>query len=317
MLADQIDRLRPTVLGPYLDRIAELTQPALRIHPRRVDLASLPRGASRFGGGPDLPTGFTWPDWLVRPFECTGEPDDTPVRARGKLNFLAQLDLAEAARLLPELGLPPVGWLYFFFDADALPWGFDPADRDAARVLYHAGPAADLVRHFPPRPPPDPSWDFPCCALDFLPVRTLPDGQTLFKRFVAETPGAAGEACRESDAAVGSTRQDQLYAVLEACDEAAPIHQLRGCAHPLHDPMELECQLVANGVNCGSPDAFDTPRARHLAAGAADWQLLLQLDSDTAPGFEWCDVGLLYFWIRRQDLAAQRFDRTWTILQCC
>jgi hypothetical protein len=24
----------------------------------------------------------------------------------------------------------------------------------------------------------------------------------------------------------------------------------------------------------------------------------------------------LYFWIRKQDLAARRFDKSWTILQC-
>jgi uncharacterized protein YwqG len=44
--------------------------------------------------------------------------------------------------------------------------------------------------------------------------------------------------------------------------------------------------------------------------------LLLQIDSDDAIGWTWGDAGRLYFWIRKQDLAARRFDRVWTILQC-
>ena len=30
----------------------------------------------------------------------------------------------------------------------------------------------------------------------------------------------------------------------------------------------------------------------------------------------WGDMGCLYFWIRESDLAAQRFDDAWMILQC-
>jgi uncharacterized protein YwqG len=44
--------------------------------------------------------------------------------------------------------------------------------------------------------------------------------------------------------------------------------------------------------------------------------LLLQLDSDRDLGWQWGDMGLLYFWIPDEDLAAGRFDRVWTILQC-
>ena len=47
-----------------------------------------------------------------------------------------------------------------------------------------------------------------------------------------------------------------------------------------------------------------------------DWQLLFQLDSDHLAGFEWADGGSLFFAIRRQDLAARRFDRCWLTLQC-
>lgn len=37
--------------------------------------------------------------------------------------------------------------------------------------------------------------------------------------------------------------------------------------------------------------------------------LLMQIDSDDAAGWQWGDVGCIYVWIRRADLAAHRFDR--------
>lgn len=44
--------------------------------------------------------------------------------------------------------------------------------------------------------------------------------------------------------------------------------------------------------------------------------LLLQLDSDQDANLMWGDAGLLYFWIRTEDLVAGRFDRVWMTLQC-
>lgn len=45
--------------------------------------------------------------------------------------------------------------------------------------------------------------------------------------------------------------------------------------------------------------------------------MLLQLDSDEENAeLMWGDSGCVYFWIRKQDLAARRFDRCWAILQC-
>ncbi|MDQ3090683.1 MAG: YwqG family protein [Actinomycetota bacterium] len=40
-----------------------------------------------------------------------------------------------------------------------------------------------------------------------------------------------------------------------------------------------------------------------------DLCLLLQVDSDEAAGMMLGDVGRLYLWIHRDDLAARRFDR--------
>lgn len=55
------------------------------------------------------------------------------------------------------------------------------------------------------------------------------------------------------------------------------------------------------------------------APSDTEWELLLQLDTDddaNGPGWMWGDMGMLFFWIRRDDLAARRFDRVRMILEC-
>jgi uncharacterized protein YwqG len=82
--------------------------------------------------------------------------------------------------------------------------------------------------------------------------------------------------------------------------------------------MELECQLASNGVYCGGPEGFRSARARALEAGATDWRLLLQIDTDEeGPGWMCGDVGRIYFWIKMQDLAMRQFGKVWLIFQCC
>lgn len=80
--------------------------------------------------------------------------------------------------------------------------------------------------------------------------------------------------------------------------------------------MDLECQLVSHGLYCGDASGYQATRAKELEAGRQDWILLLQLDTDDDAGMMWGDGGMLYFWIRKEDLERSRFDRCWMILQC-
>ena len=84
----------------------------------------------------------------------------------------------------------------------------------------------------------------------------------------------------------------------------------------MQNPMELECELATNGINAGGPEGYADPRVAKLRQSAADWRLLLQLDSDDDLNWMWGDVGRLYVWCRESDIAARRFERCWTILQC-
>ena len=118
------------------------------------------------------------------------------------------------------------------------------------------------------------------------------------------------------------------YEVDEAMQElrpSRPQHHLLGHPRRVQNPMEGECQLVSNGYYCGDETGYEAAaRDKAVMAGIADWMLLYQCDSDDTGydgedggiGHMWGDCGLLYFWIRRQDLSARDFSRGWTILQC-
>jgi uncharacterized protein YwqG len=81
--------------------------------------------------------------------------------------------------------------------------------------------------------------------------------------------------------------------------------------------MELECQLTSHGINTGGSEAYHSDQAHALSAGAEDWLLLLQVDSDDDAGMMWGDSGRLSFWIRKQDAASNDFTKVWMVLQCC
>jgi uncharacterized protein YwqG len=101
-----------------------------------------------------------------------------------------------------------------------------------------------------------------------------------------------------------------------ASSEREPIHRCGGHPQEIQGDMRLQCQLVANGLYCGNETGYKDPRRASLEPGAADWQLLLQFDSDERLGWMWGDAGRVYFWIRRQDLASADFEGAWAVLQC-
>jgi uncharacterized protein YwqG len=96
-----------------------------------------------------------------------------------------------------------------------------------------------------------------------------------------------------------------------------PVHRCGGYPQEIQGDMRLECQLVTNGIYCGDTSGYQDPRRSALESGAADWQLVLQIDSDEERlGWLWGDAGRVYFWARRQDIESAHFDGSWAILQC-
>lgn len=284
-------------LKKLLPALLHHAQPAIRF-----SLANERAGRSRFGGMPLLPRDFAWPSYEPRPLELPASLLKVLGRSRRQvkpglqpLDFLLQVDLAELAPFAAAAALPKTGLLTFFYDVIEQPWGFDPTLLGGFRVALFEG--TELFDAAPPRPAP-----FAARALRFAETLTVPHY------------GSRAYDSLARDATLPDTYVD--FAIELEQPQDAPAHRLLGHAANIQGDMQLEAQLVSHGLYCGDGSGYGDPQAAALARGADDWQLLLQLDSDESAAMTWGDVGRLFFWIRRQDLAARRFDRCWMGLQC-
>lgn len=279
--------------GKHKAAFLAATSPAVRLTTEPTDDGSIPLGATRFGGLPDIPPGMPWPTVGERP-----------------LAFLAQIRLSDMPHdAMADWPLPRSGRLSFWYDTAREPWGFSPDDRAGFQVTWIADEASPIER----RPYPEfvegdldeePILDFEpfqACAVAAEPILTI-DQSRLMEFVKSEEQFDAFEALRED-----------LHGV-----QGEGQHRLLGHPDQIQGDMRSECQLVSNGIDCGGEfTQSDMPRIRALMAGADDWRLLLQIDSDEGGAdWMWGDMGCLYYWIRRQDLERLNFSSTWGILQC-
>lgn len=236
---------------------------------------------SRLGGLPALPPEMPWPEWNGKP-----------------LAFLAQLDLGELHAALPSF-LPASGQLYFFYDQEQGAWGFDPKDVGAWRVLHLPSPRAAAA---PRRAPTglDPSFVYKPLTVAAHRIDLLPSLERL---------SLDQHNWKEDD--------DAYFALRDEAFQGFTHHQTLGFPTPVQDDeMELQCQLASSGVYVGTPEGYEDSRVPSLKPGAADWRLLLQLDSDDDVGWMWGDVGTLYFWVRESDARRGDFSKVWMVFQC-
>jgi uncharacterized protein YwqG len=277
------DELKDVYLNAGLGRLWDVIGPHVRnavlLRCETAADADIPVGASKFGGNPDLPPGADWP-----------HRNGTP------MTFLAQIAFSDAKPHDAAGELPDKGFLWLFYDADDQPWGYDPKHKDGHKVICCAGDASDLTRAAPPE----------TLDADFL----YPSARIAFDH-AAEAPSFYSNYC--DDVNLTDEEADLYWTVLEMTREEQ-ADKLLGHSDNVQNAMELECQLAANGLYCGDGSGYRDPRAKELKKTMLDWVLLMQIDSDD--GFMWGDDGRLYLWIRKDDLAARNFDRTWLILQC-
>lgn len=234
-------------------------------------------GNSRLGGIPDFAT--SWPRYEGRPLCC-----------------VAQLDLEEMKAAGGPDWLPDTGRLIFFYELEHGSWGIEGKDAGSAAVVYETGDRAQAIE------PTDLSEEarFPSYPILFTTATSLPselrlgigwNGLTKAERLAVET-------------------------AVEALQPPEPVHQVGGYPQPVQgDDMEVQCQSVTEGLYLG--DRGGLKKRESMSSSAADWRLLLQLDTDNDAGMMWGDTGVLYFWIREQDARAKDFSRVWMILQCC
>jgi uncharacterized protein YwqG len=235
---------------------------------------------SHFGGNPNLPEHVAWPVWRER-----------------KLDFLARISLEELKGVYRFEWLPETGALLFFYAAEQQPWGYDPDHRGSCAVIL----VPDLET--PPvfeRHPSDPEWPI-FKYMGFQSFETLP---SLLRDTV-------------EDLKLSSEEQNEYVSLSESPFHDLPKHQIGGYPFTMQqDDMELECQLVTNGLYLGDNSGYRDPRAAALTPGAKDWALLFQFDTDDELDVMWGDIGIIYFWVERHEAAQGRFGNSWVVLQC-
>lgn len=275
--------LRNVGFDSLADKMLGGLQPCVALVPDERGQAEPARYRTRIGGLPDLLDAGMWP---------THEGDS--------LAFVAQIDLAELASVWPGDELPSGGVLCFFYHPDQRAWGFDPADRGKSRVIHIEHPPTTRgVSDFPQRLPEE--GRFAERAMRLEAASSLPEMEELL--------AAGPQLPREQRSELSDVLSDY-----ETC--RSPLHQIFGHASRIQGEMRLECQLVSHGLYCGDAKGYGSPSAKELEAGAADWRLLLQVDTDDDAKMMWGDGGRLYFWIREDDLRSRSFENVWTILQC-
>lgn len=215
-----MSRARP---GFRLERAGRVAKP----------MSAVPLGASRLGGIPDLPLDFTWP---------TGPQGEA-------LAFLGQINLQDAAGIPCETPLPERGQLYFFYDAQEQPWGYNPQSCGRWRVAYHDLRVGDLVRTPAPKGLPD-VCRFEPRAVKLKPTLFLPSAETLSDE-LEPPPGP------------GASAEDVVRRALETTLRSAPRGARDGDGS--HDPLAslreaLDSEQYTawaeriHGTNKGGPD---------------------------------------------------------------
>lgn len=263
-----------------LASIEALVRASIRLLSRPVPEKNLPLGASKLGGSPDLPARSAWPTFK-------GQPQA----------FVAQIQLADVAPYDTQGLLPRQGMFWFFYDANQETFGDQPQDRGGWRILYSARQPTSLKRQLAPKTSPGMS-PFRTCAL------TARRELTLALQPELELPNFDWSEAEQQ-------AYEHVLELLRRPEELAQArHRMLGYPDTIQDDMRLQCQLISNGIT-----DIDSPRVASLQEGAVDWLLLLQIDSDAGARMNWSNNGMLYYWLKRDDLLTRRFERSWMVLQ--
>lgn len=253
-------------------------------------------GDSKLGGKPYLPSDFVWPTYT--------DKDDNITRP---LSFFCQIRLADIKPYDSEGLLPDRGTLYFFYECESMKWGFDPEDRGAARVFWCD---AENEPSCTPIDIPDgiaEEYVIPEIYLEFRSGDSYPS----FEEF---------EVYRDTRADYAS--YDEVFERLGiTTDEDRECHKMLGYADVIQNEMLTEAERISRGLSCGDPESYErTPRGveADIAKHAGDWMLLCQISTIEKDDFEYMfgDCGMLYFYIKRDDLAAMNFENVHFSVQC-
>lgn len=236
-------------------------------------------GTSKIGGLPYLPDGIAWPEWK-------GIPQ----------SFIAQIRMDDVRQYDVNKVLPKDGMLWFFYDAHQETYGDSLDDRGGWQVFFRED-ITSLQRAKAPMSLPTKS-QFQACAISFSSEITLSQYPKLE---IANFDWSEGE----------QKKYEELLASFPNQEDRTQAHnRLLGNPDTIQDDMRQQCQLVTHNVK-----DTDDAKASELAKTANEWQLLLQIDSDSEANMEWGNNGMIYYWMRASDLHEKHFENSWLILQ--
>jgi uncharacterized protein YwqG len=278
-------------LSDYEEKITNLVNPCIKMLVEETDGTV---GCSKFGGYPDLPENVIWP-----------MNNDTPMSFVLQINF-EELQDYNIHQLFPEKGL-----LYYFYDYETFAWGSAPADKDCWKAIYiekndTLRPGQAPIINNQQEIPQAESFIGSLINKLFKKKKSKMLLPNVFKehriRFINDItlPGAT-----RKETQILNLPDDyvELYCDLVSImssNELGKAHWLLGYPFPIQDDtMEEECYYPG--------ESKSQPK---------EWTLLMQIDSDPAIDFMWGDCGILYIWIKKNDLAVKDFQNVWTILQC-
>jgi hypothetical protein len=275
---------------------------------RRVET---PQSASKLGGLPWLPNGVAWPRQL---------------KSKTPLHFLAQIELAALPKTPLVSGgpeLPPAGILYFFADMfETMLWGDDEVGevdnfKYSTRVIYAAvpGPAGAMPAELPPQV--GHAWG------------EDGGGHSRGMRIFPETPLEAHvietfvgcRAIRPDDYTIAADLRT-VASIERATREKTPV----ATVPPYHQEAAAQSFHREEGIGEGGKTYSRTRFVRHQMlgpptgphgfaenVGLEDDISLFQIDSDrgVCSEFHFSQGGPAHFWIKRDDLAADRFDNAY------
>ncbi|MFI6448175.1 YwqG family protein [Kitasatospora sp. NPDC050543] len=246
-------------------------------------------GAGQLGGLPELPPGVPWPQWP----------------GHGPLTFIASVDCAALPHGELDLELPTGGTLLFFYFDGQLDGGqalviySDQESQAGARVLYVPAGVETVER-----PLPDGLTAYPRLPLTAQPEATAPEYDEPALAAAFGTEGQDPEHMLDHPVC----GEDFTAAVHAA--RPGPRHRIGGFPHPVQGSVQYEAARAALGPGT----QWDDPRVRAMADRLV---LLAQIDSDYRARMMWGDMGVLYWLISPEDLAARRFDKALFTWQCC
>jgi len=319
--------LEPFLAHPGLSRVrndlARLAKNSIHISTTVATDESIPVGTSKFGGEADLPASIEWPtgtlDLSAFPPGLSDDVNSDLLEREGRYNlpFVAQFRLADVAPYDLEGILPSTGMLYFFYGDPGMHFGIRASQwfwskhwsatlsPNYWKVIHYDGDLRKLNRVHAAQALPD-NRPFGTCDLTFRSSTSLPQVETCF----------IGNEANKEASVVLMNEEWRIYAGLRYEQySATTVHKLLGYSDDAQPYAMENSYSNIRDLLFPHPSPFEALTEVDQQEELVEGRLLLQLDSLPEIDMHFGRDGMLFFFIREQDLRARDFSRVWATEQ--